>query len=159
MTVTDRDRGYKALLAGMRMMRNVEVLVGVDASTGASRRGGASMVTIAAANEFGTADGHIPERSFLRSTMDEQQQKYIRQFSRLAVRVTSQRGSVLGASSTLRKGLRRIGRTMQRDVQRKITVLADPPNAPSTIAAKGSDNPLVDTGRLRLAIDFKVQID
>ncbi len=33
------------------------------------------------------------------------------------------------------------------------------PNKPSTIAAKGSDRPLIDTGQLRRALTFVVRID
>ena len=36
-----------------------------------------SMVDLAAVHEFGTKDGKIPQRSFIRSTCDAKQKKYI----------------------------------------------------------------------------------
>jgi len=35
--------------------------------------------------------------------------------------------------------------------------LRDPPNAQSTVDAKGSSNPLVDTGQMIGSIDYKVK--
>ena len=41
-------------------------------------------------------------------------------------------------------------------VQQYMTELRSPPNAKSTIAKKGSSNPLIDTGALRQSVTFKV---
>ena len=38
-----------------------------------------------------------------------------------------------------------LGESAQADVQQKITDLREPPNAASTIAQKGSSNPLIDS--------------
>lgn len=122
-----------------------EVFVGIRAEAGAE------LVTIAAVNEFGSADGHVPERSFLRSTVDENHKKYGD-----LLQTAVERGIDKGTTA-LRRELGRVGAVAAGDVQRKIRDLKDPPNAPSTIAAKGSDNPLVDTGRLRQSIDWKVE--
>lgn len=43
--------------------------------------------------------------------------------------------------------------------QKYMTELKSPPNSPYTIAKKGSDNPLIDTGLLRQSITFKVETD
>jgi hypothetical protein len=147
--VVDRDLGYK------RFIRNLEALgkadpiieVGVRASTA-----GADLVLIATVNEFGSANGHVPERSFIRSTADENREKY----GRLSQRAVT-RGIDKGVGEFERE-LGKVGAVMAGDVQRKIITLSRPPNAPSTIAKKGSDSPLVDTGRLGQSIDFVVKI-
>ncbi len=41
-------------------------------------------------------------------------------------------------------------------VQQYITDLKEPPNAPLTIAKKGSSNPLIDTGSMRAAVTYKI---
>jgi hypothetical protein len=51
----------------------------------------------------------------------------------------------------------RIGMVAVGDVQRRIVQRIPPPNAPSTIAKKGSDVPLIDTGRLRQSVDYTVE--
>ena len=50
----------------------------------------------------------------------------------------------------------RLGAKMVADVQEKLTDINSPPNAPATIAKKGSSNPLIDTGGLRQRITYKV---
>ncbi|WP_300926980.1 hypothetical protein, partial [Helicobacter rodentium] len=50
----------------------------------------------------------------------------------------------------------RVGVLASSDIKATITKLQTPPNAPSTIKQKGSNNPLIDTGLLRAAIDYKV---
>ena len=50
-----------------------------------------------------------------------------------------------------------LGMALVGDVQQRIRNRIPPPNAPYTIARKGSDVPLIDTGRLRQSIDFVVE--
>ena len=42
-------------------------------------------------------------------------------------------------------------------LQQRIVDLKEPPNSPATIALKGSDNPLVDTGHMRQAVTWEVE--
>jgi len=57
------------------------------------------------------------------------------------------------------RSLRRLGSVAVGDVQRTIRDIKQPPNAPSTIRKKGSDNPLIDTGRLRQSIEYAIGED
>lgn len=144
--VIDKDRGWRAFIRNMRdTARDADnhVVVGVLAQEGEEQ------VIIAASNEFGTRDGHVPERSYLRSTVDENQQSIVRDLETIVSR------SLDGKSYV--HGLRVLGERVVGLVKRKIVDLDDPPNAPSTIAAKGSDNPLVDTGRLLGSINYEVR--
>ena len=59
----------------------------------------------------------------------------------------------------LDRGLALVGAQAVSNVQDTIRDLDDPPNAPSTIAAKGADNPLIDTGRMRQSITYVVESD
>ena len=141
--VVDIDRGYSDLLQSLRSMTNVQVVVGVRSDGGSP-----DIADIAFWNEFGTDDGHVPERSFLRSTMDENRDAYARLMTAAVKKVTK------GAKT--RNAYRVVGRRIVFDVQRKISHGVAPPNAPSTIAKKGSATPLLDTGALRSAVDFEV---
>ena len=49
-----------------------------------------------------------------------------------------------------------VGAIAAGKVQEFMTELKDPPNARSTIRAKGSDNPLIDSGALRASVTFKI---
>lgn len=149
--VTDKDLGYSDLLVGINALAaQPAVFVGVREDSG-SGVDGTPMTLIAAANEFGTSDGHVPERSFIRSTIDEKNKQYLDVLTKVTRNALD--GKELAIKGLTRLGLRAVG-----DIQRKITKLKDPPNEPSTIKKKGSSNPLIDTGRLRQSIDFEVEL-
>lgn len=99
-------------------------------------------------NEFGTK--RIPQRSFMRSTMDENWGYYwslgVKEANRVLIGTQKAKGLYV-----------KMGIKIKGDIQRKIISLRTPPNHPMTIKAKGSSNPLIDTGALRKAITYKVR--
>ena len=52
--------------------------------------------------------------------------------------------------------LEQLGAMAVGEVQKYVTELDTPPNAPSTIRQKGSSNPLINTGALRQSITYEV---
>ncbi|WP_240415023.1 hypothetical protein [Paenibacillus periandrae] len=92
----------------------------------------------------------IPERSFIRSTFDEKKREWDRYFEKLMEEL------LLKYKATPKQLYDRLGARMVADVQAKITALHNPPNAHATKKRKGSTNPLVDTGKLRQAITYRV---
>ena len=52
--------------------------------------------------------------------------------------------------------LNRVGVVAVAEVQKYMTELRTPPNAPSTIKKKGSSNPLIDSGALRQSVTYKI---
>ena len=128
------DKELKKALNG-----GVGVVVGLLGDSGA-HEGGTSIVEVATYNEFGTRN--IPERSFLRSTYEENKDEWI---SDLMQRYQSN------------KKMDGLGMRMKRDVQKKITELSAPPNSEATIRKKKSSNPLIDTGLMRQSINYKVR--
>lgn len=63
---------------------------------------------------------------------------------------------VLTGEFAMRTLLEQMGNMAESSVKQAITDLKDPPNARSTIAKKGSDNPLIDTGNLRQSIRYVI---
>jgi hypothetical protein len=55
--------------------------------------------------------------------------------------------------------LNKVGVKAVAFVQKYMTDLRDPPNAPSTIAKKGSSNPLIDSGAMRQSVTYKLTSD
>lgn len=108
--------------------------------------GGISLGEVAVVNEFGTSDGRIPERSFIRWTHDEHKEKMVRMIDQL-------RHEVLARRMSTKQALGLVGAEMQRLIKKRIVDIQEPPNAPSTIlaktrAGKTGDNPLINTGQL-----------
>ena len=147
--IIDRDLGYKDIMKRLKGLDGEHIVeVGVPATAG-QYEDGANQVLVASVNEFGSSDGRIPERSFLRSTVDENTTKYADLLSRLI-------GEAVDGRLTIEQALDRLGLKAVADVQRKIVQLDDPPNAEATIERKRSSNPLIDTGQLRQSIIHRV---
>jgi len=167
-TITDTDHGYDALAKRLKDLvgERRSVVVGIRQGEGGkhvktvgdpgSRRsvvGGPSdptLAQIAAKNEFGDRSSGVPERSFLRSTFDLNLRKYEKQTAKGLGRVADGKediDTVLGL----------IGTGMVNDVQDAILAIRSPANSKATVEAKGSSNPLIDTGHMRQSIDYEVR--
>lgn len=134
-----------------RIARNLSKLDGLQIKVGVLRNAGnypdgTKVVDVAAWNEFGTR--HIPPRPFIRQTYAMYGADVKQVQAKLIRRVIA--GSV-GASTVAQD----TGDWYKGIVQRSITNTAWTPNAPRTVALKGSAKPLVDTGQLLNAIDWE----
>lgn len=150
--VQDIDRGYKQFLEQVsKLKKEPYVKVGV-LGTKASEKypdSAFSVVDVATVNEFGSSDGRIPERSYLRATIDKKLSSYRNLLGALV-------SDYFLRKTTPGKILAVMGLKISSDVQDRIVSLRDPPNAPGTVASKKSSNPLIDSGRLRQSISFEV---
>lgn len=109
------------------------------------------IIKIATINEFGTDDGRIPARPFVSTSADEQKQK-IKQLKEMYYK------RILDGKETVKSSLDKMGLWMVGKIKRKITTLNNPPNAPATIAKKGVDNPLIDSGQMRASTQHKTEL-
>ena len=127
--------------AGKGGIRAVDV--GVFAS--AKYPDGTPVAAVAAWNEFGTA--LIPERPAIRIANKENEPVLVKLIARtvdpLTNVITPRIGGLIGVSH-------------QGAIQKSIVSLTSPENAESTKKAKGSTNPLIDTGFYKNSITFKV---
>ena len=92
----------------------------------------------------------IPMRSYIRSTVDENAEKYQQAAAGLIERIVD---------GTLDKftALQVMGETIQADIKRKIRTIKSPALKPETIRRKGSDQPLIDHGILLNSIRYVVK--
>lgn len=136
----------KALLKLEKMIKNLKGpdLVKVGLPKGSNDYpDGTSVIMVGAVHEFGSHARNIPQRSFLRSTVQEKRRPYKKLFAKLG-------GAILLGKMTPEKALNLLGLQAQSDVRQKITDIQDPP-------LKHRDgNPLIDTGHLRQSITFEV---
>jgi hypothetical protein len=160
------DRGYRKALGVLRKLRSPAVYVGIlqDKGSELAENGDITLAGYAAVNEFGTDPGgkgpRVPERSFMRSTVDENRatyQKRLNEACGAAIDTATKGGDGVAA---LEGKLGLLGIEVQGDIKNKIRDLREPPNAPSTLARKyPGDNPLIHTGRMRQSISFAVKMD
>lgn len=105
---------------------------------------GTSVIMVGAVHEFGSPSRNIPQRSFLRSTVETGRRKYKGLFRKLAKKIVD--GKI-----TKTQALGLIGLQVQTDVRQKITDI----KSPELKSREG--NPLIDTGHLRQSITFEVE--
>ena len=92
----------------------------------------------------------IPERSFLRSTIDNKEKDFYK-FAEKQI------DKWLQSNSNPEPMLNALGLQFRGYVQKNIRDLSSPPNAPLTKAVKGSGNPLIDTGALLSSIEHEIK--
>jgi hypothetical protein len=109
---------------------------------------GTSVVMVGAIHEFGSGDN--PERSFLRSTINEKRDQIQDDLTKVAEKVVD-------GETSLTSGSRKVGLKYSQLVAKKIVDIKTPPNTLQTIRRKGSSNPLVDTGHLKSQVTFEVR--
>lgn len=145
--VTDKvTADGKKLQKILKELADKEVRVGFQQGK-ATEEDGTDICDIAAWNELGTVN--MPSRPFLRMSVDDNSDK-INSF------MSAQKRSIIKGESADRI-LKKIGIFQKDLIQEKITEGSFAPNAPSTIKAKGSSKPLIDTGRMRQSVNFEIK--
>jgi len=146
----DKDNG---IFQSLKKLKKVSIEVGVFAdSKNTKSKPVAYVADYAIANEFGT--DKIPERSFIRSTTDEQESKWQNQLDKVA-------DSLMTATDEeFDRKLYEVGQLVRSDIIKKIDSNIPPVNAPSTKKKKlkqGKARTLIDTGILRNSIEAKIK--
>ena len=152
--VIDRDRGWKKFRArGEALANGPGVTVGIHANKGATPHKGKgkderplTILEVGYVNEFGLG---VPERSFIRAWFDAAKPENVALAQRMLRRI-------LKGQISLETALEQMGASFVGAIQKRIALGVPPPNAPATIAAKGSSKPLIATGQMRQSVTFVV---
>lgn len=166
-TITDPgEKDAKALLKRMRGFNDAYVTIGVHSDAGNYTKGSPppTVVEVALWQEFGTET--IPERSFIRSTVDENAQLINGWIDEVTQKIVFSDWDV-------KKALSAIGKRIKILIQNKIKSNVPPeygsgkgPNSPSTIEAAQNAKKargfapvtLIETGLLLRSIQYKVHL-
>lgn len=133
-----------------RLQKNSGVFVGLPRGAG-SYEDGTPIAVIGAIQEFGSADGRIPERSFLRAPL----RANVKLLNKIMKELLPQ---VVGGQMTMFQLMEAVGARAAAVSQEAIEAGIAPANAPSTIASKGKGKQaLVDDGFLRQQITYVVE--
>lgn len=144
------DATWRSILKQVKASKGLKVHVGVMSQEPHDDKSDLSLVELMAIHEFGSPAANIPERAPIRTTFARKGEK-IGEVCAKAAR------AMLGGMAPER-ALEIVGLFASTEVKRTITdeEHLPPPLAPATIARKGSDRPLVDTGRLVASITYEV---
>lgn len=108
---------------------------------------GTPVAMIAAIQDFGAPSRGIPPRPFFRNMIREKQRDWPGQIA----------GLLRGHNYDAERVLSMMGEVIAGDLRQSIRDTNDPPLAASTIARKGFDKPLVDTGHLLASVDYEIE--
>lgn len=145
----DDKREQKRLEKALRgLVKNPHVAVGVlqDSKLGNHF----TLVDLATVHEFGSKDGRIPARSFIRSTCDAMRSAHLKLMATLQEKIL--KGKLL-----LPQALATLGEVIAKDMVSTINQGIEPALAESTIKRKKSTKPLIDTGRLKGAVTHEIR--
>lgn len=161
MKVIDKDRGWKKIAEEFRKAANKPfVKVGFVGSSGEASHKNSDMTVaqLAAIHEYGSEDGTIPERSFIRGTLNKESQQ-------IQGMILSLLKSVIFQRIEIQTALGRLGLFATSLIKNRITSDHIPPTLkPATIQAKKRDGktgevPLVDTAQMLNSIRHEVVLD
>lgn len=136
----------KKFLDSIEKLCKLEVAVGYQAGKD-DYDDGTSLVEVAARNEFGSDT--IPPRPFMKQSFEthKEQLKRVCQYAAKSV----------AAGGDVQQALNSIGVAAKGAVQEEIRDGDFAPNAASTIKAKGSSHPLIDTGHMRESVNYIIR--
>lgn len=145
MAVTIRRRNptaVKSAYARKMKRTNKEVAVGFPAGKSQAYPDGTSLVQVAAAHVYGEG---VPKRDFMRLAADE---------------ITHKTGPIIRKALTapnIEPLYEAAGLSAQGSIQNAIVALQEPPNSPVTVAAKGFNNPLIETSHMLQSVTYVVR--
>lgn len=135
-------------------LRKSKVYVGLPKAVGNygndEDEDGPSIAMIGAVHEFGSADGVIPERSFLRVPLKAAKKV-------IDAIIKNELPKVVSGGQSMDNLLYKLGAKGAAISQEAIVASIPPPNAPSTIAGKGGKStPLIDSGVMKGKITYQI---
>jgi phage gpG-like protein len=111
---------------------------------------GFTMVDLATVHEYGSKNGHTPQRSFMRSTCDAKQGDHIKLAGLL-------QNKIIDDKLSIKQALTQLGEVVEKDMVQTINRGIRPMLKPATIKRKGSSKPLINTGHLKGFIKHEVR--
>lgn len=144
-----KDLGLAEELAAAQKLANAQVKIGIQADEKGEYGNGASVLDVAAWNEFGT--DKIPSRPFIRQCFSDNLPALEKGLRIVAVKVLNGEDPKIALSQ--------LGQWYQDKQKECLLHFPWKPNAAATVKAKGSTKPLVDTSQLVNSIRYEVDLN
>lgn len=134
----------------LEKLANLEVRVGFQSGEtiyNEEGKAGIDVATVAAINELGSSS--TPARPFMKQSFEDHEGELQKACDRV--------NSVLASGGTAETALNELGVFCKGLVQKEIVNGGFAPNAAATVAAKGSSQPLIDTGTMRGSVNYVIK--
>ncbi len=146
------DRGWNRIKHEIALMADAHVKIGFPASKDKQHKGSVQTVAqIAVENEYGVPEKNIPSRPFMRQAFDKNEYK-------LNERIKQYAKDIFAGIKNTRQALTLLGVEHKGNIQKEVRFGDFKPNAPLTIAIKGSSQPLIDTDQMVQSVQFEVDM-
>lgn len=140
--VIDKDRGYKKIMSNVKKADCWVTAVGYPGEKFSGDNARDNIAERAATHEYGTRNGKIPSRPFMRQSFENNSRK-------ISKRLAMEYDKVIIGKQSTQDGLSRVGEFMVGIIKATIRRGDFKPLRPRTILRKGSSKPLIDTGEMR----------
>lgn len=144
------DKGWAAIQRRVNSKARVHVGVINEKAEVEHTDSGLTVGEIAVLQEFGSDDGHTPERSFLRRAVVWNNRAELKHMLAQASR------AVLFQGMSQADALQSVGKWAVRKIREVIASGVGPPNAPRTVAEKGHGLTLRDTQLMLQSLGYEV---
>lgn len=141
----------KNLIKNVVRVKGAKVEVGIVDEDEIHEESGLTVKELAAIHEFGSEEAKIPARPFMEPTMHDNRFKYRAMMWNDAKKLSKGRKNPAVA-------LKEIGEMAADDMRELILKGNFEPLKLETIALKGHSDPLIDSGQMYDAIDYKVTV-
>jgi hypothetical protein len=151
----EKAKQIKALYQGFQFVRKTEVVVGITEESDCARENGITNAQLLYLHENGVPSHNIPPRPVLKPAIAKaENSQRIAKLMRDGMKAAMVDGNLDAARQCYEKaGM--LGRDACKNYIREGSNLA--PNAPQTIARKGSSTPLIDTASMLNSITYAVR--
>lgn len=119
----------------------------VGFAEGATYPDGTSVPAVAALNEYGRPNKGQPPRPFFRRMLKENRDGWADTTAKL----------LRANDYDAKRAMEQLGAVVAGQLQKSIVDLVDPPLAPSTVARKGFDKPLINTSLMLKSVTHQVE--
>jgi hypothetical protein len=140
------------IIAGLQSIDAQRVLAGIPQKEINRKEEGPNNAELAYIHSKGSPMNNIPARPFMEPSIEANRDAIAR------IQAGIIKDALSGKTNVADAGFNRLGLYVSTEAKRWFTNPANnwAPNSPITIARKGSDKPLIDTGALRQAITYVV---
>lgn len=149
--IIEKDLGLNRILDQIKYLDGHCIETGFDevSSNIVYEESGERLGDIAHKNEYGIG---VPERSFMRVTIERNQNEYLRLNENLL-------SEIYQGNLSVNSSMKKVGDEVKENMKSAIVEFDTPRNAPATIQKKGFDAPLIHTGLMLREINSKVKND